>query len=134
MTENENKAVNHPSHYNATSIEVIDVIEDWDLNFHLGNALKYVAKAGLKDRSKEVEDLEKAIFYLERYLDNYHGPIDRIIYYNYDLNDVLKEWIYLTYYKQQVVSYIYKRQPKEALKHLKNAIKNLIEIESRNDD
>jgi tetratricopeptide (TPR) repeat protein len=128
------ESVNHPSHYNATSIEVINVIEDWDLNFHLGNALKYVARAGLKDKSKELEDLEKAIFYLERYTDNYRGPIDRIIHYYYDLDTVLKEWIYLSYYKQQVVSYIYKRQPKDALKHLRNAIKILIELESRNDD
>jgi|13_taG_2_1085334.scaffolds.fasta_scaffold02454_6 hypothetical protein len=57
--------VDHPSHYHSSSgIEVIDAIEAWDLDFSLGNALKYIARAGLKnDRD---EDLEKAKWYLMR--------------------------------------------------------------------
>lgn len=58
------EAVNHPSHYNAGSIEVIDAIEDWDLGFHEGNVVKYVARA--KHKGKELEDLKKARWYLER--------------------------------------------------------------------
>lgn len=58
--------VNHPKHYNTGKIEVIDAIEDWKLNFHRGQVVKYVARAGRKDPSKEVEDLEKAQFYLGR--------------------------------------------------------------------
>jgi hypothetical protein len=58
--------VNHPSHYNSGKIEVIEAIEDWKLGFHLGNAVKYIARAGKKDLSKEVQDLEKAIWYLRR--------------------------------------------------------------------
>jgi len=57
-------AVNHPSHYNIGTIEVIDVIEDWGLGFHAGNIVKYVARAPHK--GKEVEDLQKARFYLDR--------------------------------------------------------------------
>lgn len=58
--------VTHPSHYNSGKIEVIEAIEDWKLNFHRGNAVKYTARAGKKDASKEIEDLEKAVWYLNR--------------------------------------------------------------------
>lgn len=59
-------AINHPAHYNSGSIEVIEAIEDWGLNYHRGNAVKYVARAGRKDPAREVEDLEKAVWYLRR--------------------------------------------------------------------
>jgi len=58
--------VNHPSHYHPDSIEAIDVIESWQLGFCLGNALKYIARAGHKDKDKKQQDLEKAIWYLQR--------------------------------------------------------------------
>ena len=61
--------VNHPSHYTDGKIEVIDYIEDKKLGFHLGNAVKYISRAGKKDASKTREDIEKAIWYLERYLE-----------------------------------------------------------------
>lgn len=57
-------AVNHPNHYNIGKIEVIDAIEDWGLNFSLGNAVKYIARADHK--GKPIEDLEKARWYIER--------------------------------------------------------------------
>ncbi len=38
--------VNHPAHYNQGKIEVIEAIEDWKIGFHLGNAIKYIARAG----------------------------------------------------------------------------------------
>ena len=58
--------VNHPSHYTDGKIEVIDFIEQKNLNFHRGNAVKYIARAGKKDPEKEVEDLRKAVWYLNR--------------------------------------------------------------------
>lgn len=58
--------VNHPSHYTDGKYEVIDFIECYGLGFHLGNAVKYISRAGKKDKSKEIEDLKKAIWYLER--------------------------------------------------------------------
>jgi hypothetical protein len=61
--------VNHPQHYNTGEIEVIDAIEDWGLGFHLGNAVKYIARAGKKNPDKEVEDLRKALWYITRYID-----------------------------------------------------------------
>lgn len=56
--------VDHPSHYNTGKIEVISAIEDWMLGFHLGNAVKYIARAGHKGDT--VEDLEKAVWYIQR--------------------------------------------------------------------
>ena len=63
--------VKHPNHYLKNSgHEVIDVINAWELNFSLGNAIKYIARAGKKDPNKEIEDLEKAKFYIEMQIDN----------------------------------------------------------------
>ena len=61
-----NDNVNHPSHYTDGKIEVIDFIEDKQLGFCLGNAVKYISRAGKKYKDKEVEDLQKAIWYIER--------------------------------------------------------------------
>lgn len=58
--------VNHPSHYNDGKIEVMDYIEDKQLNFARGNVIKYVSRAGKKDPNKELEDLKKASWYLNR--------------------------------------------------------------------
>lgn len=46
--------VDHPSHYNNGKIEVIDFIEDKNLNFHRGNAIKYIPRAGLKNKDTEI--------------------------------------------------------------------------------
>ena len=61
--------VDHPSHYNSGNIEVIEAIEDWQLDYHRGNAVKYIARAGKKDPAKEIEDLEKAVWYLRRHIE-----------------------------------------------------------------
>ncbi len=61
--------VNKPAHYTDGKIEVIDFIEDKQLGYHLGNVVKYVARAGKKDPTKVVEDLEKAKWYLQRKID-----------------------------------------------------------------
>ena len=61
-----NDNVNHPSHYTDGNIEVIDFIEDKKLNYHLGNAVKYISRAGKKDPEKYTEDLQKAVWYLQR--------------------------------------------------------------------
>ena len=61
-----NDIINHPSHYTDGKIEVIDFIEEKQLNFHRGNAIKYIARAGKKNKEKEIEDLEKAVWYINR--------------------------------------------------------------------
>lgn len=60
--------VNHPQHYGGetNAYEAIKVIEAWSLDFCLGNTVKYIARAGKKDASKELEDLHKALWYLQR--------------------------------------------------------------------
>lgn len=58
--------VNHPPHYKSGGIEVIDFIEAKDLNFRLGNVIKYIARAGKKVGGDPIQDLEKAKFYLDR--------------------------------------------------------------------
>lgn len=68
----ENDPVNHPAHYADSKIEVIEYIEDKKLGYCLGNVVKYVSRAGKKhsadksDKEKEIEDLKKARWYLER--------------------------------------------------------------------
>lgn len=60
-------AIDHPAHYGGdTTYEVIKVLEAWGLGFHLGNTVKYIARAGKKNPTKEVEDLKKARWYLDR--------------------------------------------------------------------
>ena len=67
-----NSAVDHPQHYADTKIEVIDYIEDKNLGFCLGNAVKYISRAGRKEsaamdkKEKTIQDLKKAIWYLNR--------------------------------------------------------------------
>ena len=62
--------VNNPPHYKHGGIETIDYIEAKELNFHLGNAVKYISRANHK--GTPIEDIRKAIWYLERELDRRH--------------------------------------------------------------
>ena len=72
IAKNKNKEnVDHPDHYLKDSgHEVIDVIDAWKLNFNLGNAIKYIARAGRKDPNKTKEDLNKAIWYIQNQINN----------------------------------------------------------------
>jgi len=71
----EDDAVNHPKHYNAGKIEVISVIEDWSLDFLLGNVIKYIGRSGKKIKSSELEDLLKAKWYLDRKISSLSSKI-----------------------------------------------------------
>jgi hypothetical protein len=68
-------SVNHPKHYNFGTIELIDVIEDWQLGFCLGNSVKYIARAPHKGR--QLEDLQKARWYLDREISRLTKPSGR---------------------------------------------------------
>jgi hypothetical protein len=59
--------INHPQHYTSREIEPIDVIENWELGFHLGNVVKYIARANYK--GTYLDDLRKARWYLDRLID-----------------------------------------------------------------
>lgn len=69
--EEPREMVVHPDHYGGEDdpYEAIKVIRAWGLNFSLGSAVKYVRRAGKKDTTKHIEDLRKAVFYLEEEID-----------------------------------------------------------------
>ena len=70
--------INCPPHYiEGRKLETIDVIEDWKLGFHLGNAIKYISRAGRKTHNP-VEDIEKAVWYLNRFCDDYEAGVDHL--------------------------------------------------------
>ena len=62
--------INHPAHYaEDREIEPVALIEDWDLSFSLGNAVKYISRAGKKDSDAELQDLKKALWYLQHHIE-----------------------------------------------------------------
>jgi len=68
-----NDPVNHPSHYTEGKIEVIDFILDQKFDYCLGNAVKYISRAGKKNPDKEIEDLQKAVWYINRHIREKEG-------------------------------------------------------------
>lgn len=70
------ESVNHPDHYQvgeleadgSSKYEAIKVIEAWNLDFHLGNVVKYISRAGKKNPEKTLEDIKKAQWYLNRWI------------------------------------------------------------------
>ena len=68
--------VNHPPHYKGEGLEAIEVIEGWELGYHLANAVKYIVRSSKKGR--EAEDLSKAMWYLTRARDEYDGPLSTL--------------------------------------------------------
>lgn len=72
MTSSPETNVNHPGYYGGENnpYEAIKVIEAWELGFNLGNTVKYISRAGKKDPAKELEDLKKAAWYLNREIEN----------------------------------------------------------------
>ena len=69
--EEAKEMVNSPAHYQGKTFEVIDIINDYGLNFELGNAIKYILRADKKGNKKQ--DLEKAIWYLNHELSKFRG-------------------------------------------------------------
>ena len=64
-----------PRHYTRGTVEVWDFIRDQGLNYFRGNAIKYICRAGFKSTHTEIEDLKKAIHYLENEL--HHTTLQR---------------------------------------------------------
>ena len=67
----EKEQVNHPQHYGGQDnpYEAIKVIDAWDIGFSLGNTVKYISRAGKKGKDKELEDLRKALWYLQHHIE-----------------------------------------------------------------
>jgi CO dehydrogenase/acetyl-CoA synthase alpha subunit len=74
--------INHPKHYNQyQGLEIIDLVEQ--MNFNRGNAVKYIARAGFKNPETEIEDLKKALWYIEREI----SRLEQEVKYNNELNE-----------------------------------------------
>lgn len=91
--------INHPAHYcEGRKFEPIDVIDDWGLNYRLGCALKYIARAGRKNPSKVREDLQKCAWYLQREIDSlddqkpYSVEYDDVLDYYGQTRDLDEAW------------------------------------------
>lgn len=70
--------IDHPSHYRKdTGFEAIDVIEAWQLNFNLGNTVKYISRNGKKDPDDYILDLEKARWYIDREIKTRKQALDK---------------------------------------------------------
>ena len=67
--------VNHPSHYGGVDnpYEAIKVIDAWNLDFCLGNVVKYISRAGKKGNNSAEQDLKKALWYLEHEIESMKG-------------------------------------------------------------
>lgn len=110
VEENEVSAINHPAHYACdanSEFEAINVIEDYLMNFSIGNAYKYVMRAGKKSESS-IEDLEKALWYLNRekeFNERTGGPNELINETTIDPFDVI-EAFKLDFFKGTVVQCI----------------------------
>lgn len=70
------EAVDHPAHYGGADnpYEAIKVIEAWGLGFNLGNAVKYISRAGKKDEL--LQELKKARWYLDREISKLENDVD----------------------------------------------------------
>lgn len=69
--------VNHPNHYGGkdNNYEAIKVIDAWKLGFSLGNTVKYISRAGKKNPTKELEDLKKALWYLNHHIETLENKL-----------------------------------------------------------
>jgi len=92
----------HDSHYKNLSPEPIEVIENWGLDFHLAQVLKYISRAGKKDGESELKDLEKAKVYLDRKIEklnekrdiewiNYQNDMEEIVDKGMTINELEKK-------------------------------------------
>lgn len=54
-----------PSYYNKASMSVIDIIDEYELNFNKGNIIKYILRSGKKSKDTEIQDLQKAMRYCQ---------------------------------------------------------------------
>lgn len=117
MTKDKPDMVNHPPHYTFSEIEPIDVIENWELGFHLGAALKYIARHKHKGG---VEDLRKALWFLERIREYMRADMTKLI----KPAEVNKAWE-LTGPLSKCIRRMFTTKPTSAAEHLRQAIKEM---------
>lgn len=86
MSEEKFDTINHPAHYTEGKYECKDYIQSKGYGFELANAVKYITRAGKKSPEKEIEDLRKAIQYLEFYIDSIKDDVPPIFTLDYCLD------------------------------------------------
>lgn len=116
MTSNN---IEHPSHYNQSEIEVIDIIEAFKLDFNIGNAVKYLIRAGIKNKATHIEDLRKAVWYIEHYITQ-----------NYDISNLYDTYIAFKDDNDTIFSYalMHVLSKLELSENIKNALKILLDV------
>ena len=115
--------VNHPSHYTDGKYETIEFIERNLFDYHDGNAIKYISRAGKKDPNKMIEDLEKAKWYIHRACNKLTYDSNAITVHDYILDKKLSPEL------ASVVALVEAGQHEEAEKMLDATIKDLKEKE-----
>lgn len=100
----------HQDYYNSNSIETIKVIRDWKLGFSLGNVVKYISRLGKKDKKKIIEDLNKAINYLNFAIEEFSENQEKSSQYEYirkyDPKQLKESWD-LSENTYKAIDYIY---------------------------
>lgn len=116
-----NDIINHPAHYTDGKFETIEAIESWRLGYHLGNAIKYISRAGKKSKDTELEDLRKARWYIRRYLIHHRDDTESLSAVEYATDKGLDQDLTLAVrYLAAQPKYFYVLQ---ALVALENAIR-----------
>lgn len=116
-----NDIINHPAHYTDGKFETIEAIESWRLGYHLGNAIKYISRAGKKSKDTELEDLRKARWYIRRYLIHHRDDTESLSAVKYATDKGLDQDLTLAVrYLAAQPKYFYVLQ---ALVALENAIR-----------
>ena len=119
--------VNKPPHYTFGKYEVIDILESWNLPFHLANSVKYVARSGKK--WEDIEDLKKALWYLNRYINWKNKPNYKVPAKAINVKCVLEDWK-LSSILSYIIEMIYNGEYKIAAQTLNNHI-NILTSEER---
>jgi hypothetical protein len=133
MQESISNTVDHPKHYNFSDLEVIDVIDSWNLNFYQAKIIKYLSRYKYKNG---VQDLKKAAWYLDRLIVlteknppavatlSDQDPINRPAHYTLfypEVIDIIDAW-HLNFYEGQILDYIMRYPYKNGAEDLKKAM------------
>lgn len=113
------ESIDHPKHY-GNGRQVIDVIEMYGIGFHLGNALKYLARAGKKPETSIIEDAKKALWYMERRKHKMGATLEMHIIE--DIQELTDHFIPDRGQIRDVLFYLLHQVGKPKYKHLNKAI------------
>jgi len=135
IVDTENEMINSPKHYLRGAHEVIEVIEAWDLPFHMSTAVKYLARCGYKNPPKE--EMEKCLWYLKRWQfvlcsRNEKGNFCTYVHLTktkqtngFGLEDILTDWQLTNTDIGKVLYFVYHGELQHAIDHLSDYIDSI---------